>query len=86
MTQADKWLGTAYSWGGGGISGPSYGIGKGAAIIGFDCSGLAQYAVYHGTGVTIARTAQNQQTGDAGELLFEDLPPGARATAMPSTS
>ena len=37
---------TPYSWGGGGIKGPSYGIQHGSHIFGFDCSGLAQYAVY----------------------------------------
>jgi len=39
-----KWLGTPYSWGGGNASGPTYGIGRGARIKGFDCSGLALYA------------------------------------------
>lgn len=35
-----------YSWGGGGINGPSYGIGDGADIYGFDCSGFVEYVVY----------------------------------------
>jgi peptidoglycan DL-endopeptidase RipA len=39
-----RWLGTPYSWGGGNIAGPSYGIAHGAHIKGFDCSGLALYA------------------------------------------
>ncbi|GAA2152693.1 hypothetical protein GCM10009727_58480 [Actinomadura napierensis] len=38
------WLGTPYSWGGGGSAGPSYGIAQGAGTKGFDCSGLTQYA------------------------------------------
>jgi cell wall-associated NlpC family hydrolase len=36
--------GTPYSWGGGGAAGPGYGIGHGAHIKGFDCSGLTEYA------------------------------------------
>ncbi len=41
-------LGTKYSWGGGGASGPSFGIrdnnGDGTHTLGFDCSGLVEYA------------------------------------------
>ncbi|MFC4056039.1 NlpC/P60 family protein [Actinomadura syzygii] len=39
-----KWLGTPYSWGGGTVAGPSYGVAQGAETQGFDCSGLAMYA------------------------------------------
>lgn len=44
VREALKWLGTAYSWGGGGVAGPSYGIGRGAGTKGFDCSGLTERA------------------------------------------
>ncbi|WP_250904977.1 NlpC/P60 family protein [Nonomuraea sp. NEAU-A123] len=37
-------IGVPYSWGGGGANGASYGIGRGAGIRGFGCSGLAEYA------------------------------------------
>ncbi|MBC6460164.1 C40 family peptidase [Actinomadura sp. HBU206391] len=37
-------LGTPYSWGGGGPSGPTFGVAQGANIKGFDCSGLTLYA------------------------------------------
>lgn len=52
---------TEYSWGGGGIAGrgsngpgPSFGIAHGSNIWGFDCSGIAQYAVYEASGNKIA--------------------------------
>ncbi|WP_314223646.1 C40 family peptidase [Streptomyces zaehneri] len=57
--------GVPYSWGGGNESGKSYGIccspsGKsGAAIKGFDCSGLTQYA-YARAGISLPRVAASQ--------------------------
>jgi NlpC/P60 family/Transglycosylase SLT domain len=47
---ASKWLGTPYSWGGGSLNGPTYGIAQGAGIKGFDCSHLVWIAVYHASG------------------------------------
>ncbi len=41
---AESWLGTPYTWGGGAAEGPSKGVGRGAARIGFDCSGLVMAA------------------------------------------
>ena len=60
MAAARTQNGVPYSWGGGGIHGKSIGIESGAHTVGFDCSGLAQYAVYKGTGKVIARTAATQ--------------------------
>ena len=37
--------GIPYSWGGGGSGGASKGIAQGANTVGFDCSGLVQYAL-----------------------------------------
>ncbi|WP_232524450.1 phage tail tape measure protein [Nocardiopsis gilva] len=81
VRQATKWAGTPYSWGGGGIGGPSEGFGRGAGIRGFDCSSLMQYAWYHGTNgrVRIPRVTYDQiNTGRAvptgqqipGDLVF----------------
>lgn len=82
---ARTWLGTPYSWGGGGIDGPSEGFAQGAGIKGFDCSSLVQNAVYSSTGVTLPRTTGEQakaveevslDNAEAGDLLFF-LMPGA---------
>lgn len=49
--RAAKWLGWPYSFGGGGVDGPSYGHAVDADsrndghVFGFDCSGLAMYAL-----------------------------------------
>lgn len=76
VEHAEKWKGTPYSWGGGTLEGPGFGNGQGAGVNGFDCSGLSRYAVYQGTGIEVNRTADAQLNGDAGNLLFRDLPPG----------
>lgn len=55
-----KFKGTPYSWGGGGINGPTKGIAQGAGTKGFDCSALLQYSVYQATGEKIPRTAMEQ--------------------------
>jgi cell wall-associated NlpC family hydrolase len=60
---AEHFIGTPYSWGGGGPGGPSYGVAQGANIKGFDCSSLIQYVAAK-QGVTIPRTTYDQwQTG-----------------------
>ncbi|WP_125264876.1 NlpC/P60 family protein [Streptomyces alboflavus] len=84
--QAKKWIGTPYAWGGGGIGGPSKGIAHGAGTVGFDCSGLTQYAVYHGSKgrITLPRSSQAQAGGTAvkgraqpGDLIAFQLNGGA---------
>jgi cell wall-associated NlpC family hydrolase len=72
-------LGIPYSWGGGGVGGPTLGIQQGATIKGFDCSSLVQFA-WAKAGVTLPRTSQQQmKVGQpvpnlnqavAGDLLF----------------
>lgn len=77
-------LGVKYSYGGGGISGPS----NGQSGVGFDCSGLSQYAVFVGTGLSIPRVAADQfakgtpVSGPApGVLVFFDN--GSRTERQP---
>ncbi|OBH14152.1 NlpC/P60 family peptidoglycan endopeptidase RipB [Mycobacterium sp. E1747] len=52
-------MGVPYSWGGGSLDGPSKGVGEGANITGFDCSGLMRYG-FAGVGVLIPRFSGDQ--------------------------
>lgn len=79
VAAARSQLGVPYSWGGGGIHGPSTGFGRGAGIRGFDCSSLMQYAWWQGAGVRLPRVTYDQiNTGRAvrkgsevpGDLVF----------------
>jgi cell wall-associated NlpC family hydrolase len=74
------YLGTPYSWGGGGPNGPGLGIGTGANTIGFDCSSLVQFAWHQGSGLALPRVTDAQAVATAhlprgaplraGDLLF----------------
>ncbi|WP_158566768.1 C40 family peptidase [Actinomadura craniellae] len=64
-----RWVGTPYSWGGGGLNGPTEGFGRGRGVVGFDCSGLTRYA-WHQAGITLPRVAENQWRA------FPHVPPG----------
>ncbi|GAA4238138.1 NlpC/P60 family protein [Actinomadura meridiana] len=68
------WLGTPYSWGGGGPTGPTYGTAQGAGIKGFDCSGLTQYA-WAQAGIRIPRVAAAQYNAGT-HIPRHDLQPG----------
>jgi len=70
-----RYLGTPYSWGGGGPNGPGPGFGSGANTIGFDCSSLVQYAWQQGAGLTLPRVTDAQAAATA------HLPPGASLRA-----
>lgn len=77
IAAAEKWKGTPYSWGGGTVDGPSEGFAQGSGIVGFDCSGLVQYAVYqasHGT-VMLARTT-TEQVKQGSSVTQAELRPG----------
>jgi cell wall-associated NlpC family hydrolase len=77
VNAARSQIGVPYSYGGGGGDGPSYGIGEGAGTWGFDCSGLAQYAVYQGTGKPLARTASTQYVdSQCYSVDYSDKQPG----------
>lgn len=74
---AEHYLGMPYSWGGGGIDGPSTGIYtspslNGTTTVGFDCSGLTQFAVHRGTGQTIPRTSNAQQQDPTARVVTRD--------------
>ncbi|MEU6036902.1 hypothetical protein ABZ801_15985 [Actinomadura sp. NPDC047616] len=60
VAAARSQIGVPYSWGGGGKGGPSYGIGRGAGTVGFDCSGLTEYAWWRGRRVDIGGTTYSQ--------------------------
>jgi peptidoglycan DL-endopeptidase RipB len=59
IRRAGSQMGVPYSWGGGTLDGPSKGVGDGANITGFDCSGLMRYA-FSGVGVLIPRFSGDQ--------------------------
>ncbi len=59
IKRAGSQMGVPYSWGGGTLDGPSKGVGDGANITGFDCSGLMRYA-FAGVGVLIPRFSGDQ--------------------------
>ncbi|ORB72175.1 NlpC/P60 family peptidoglycan endopeptidase RipB [Mycobacterium scrofulaceum] len=62
-------MGVPYSWGGGSLDGPSKGVGEGANITGFDCSGLMRYG-FAGVGVLIPRFSGDQY--NAGRHIPQD--------------
>jgi peptidoglycan DL-endopeptidase RipA len=81
--------GVPFSWAGGGINGPSLGKGRGAMTVGFDASGLMQYA-YAGAGIKLPRSSGEMyrlgqkvlpQQGRKGDLLFYG-PEGTQSVAM----
>lgn len=78
IRRAGSQIGVPYSWGGGSLTGPSYGIGNGSGTIGFDCSGLTRYA-YAGVGILLPRWSGDQYNAGRkvppsqarrGDLLF----------------
>ena len=71
-----------YSWAGGDNHGPTYGIEQDISpycddtgVIGFDCSGLAKYAVYQGTGVSLYHQSQVQYD-DGPKVALSQRQPG----------
>jgi cell wall-associated NlpC family hydrolase len=76
IAAAKSQLGVLYSWGGGGSSGPSYGISPDTSVYGFDCSGLTQYA-YARAGIAIGGTSRDQWWNNRSkQVSADDLAPG----------
>lgn len=75
---AKRYLGLPYAWGGGGTRGPGPGLAPDEGVVGFDCSGLTQYA-YAQAGIAIPRNSRSQYAAlpkvssndlQAGDLVF----------------
>jgi cell wall-associated NlpC family hydrolase len=71
---AMAYLGIPYAWGGGGSRGPGPGQDPDEGIIGFDCSGLTQYA-YARAGIAIPRNSRAQYSS-LPKVSTDDLRPG----------
>ena len=71
---AMAYLGTPYAWGGGGTRGPGPGQDPDEGIVGFDCSGLTQYA-YARAGIAIPRNSRAQYAA-LPKVSSDDLRPG----------
>jgi hypothetical protein len=82
LTAAQKEVGVHYCDGGGGINGPTHGVGTpqggcSGTTVGFDCMSLAQYAVYQGTGGQAVIPDSGSPVVDGGQVISEaDLEPG----------
>lgn len=81
--------GVPFSYGGGGVSGPSHGVGQYLNVVGFDASGLTQYA-FAGVGIKLPRSSATQyQVGrkvlpaqaQRGDLIFYG-PQGTQSVAL----
>jgi cell wall-associated NlpC family hydrolase len=71
---AMAYRGLPYAWGGGGSAGPGPGMAPDLGVIGFDCSGLTQYA-YAQAGVSIPRNSRSQYSS-LPKVSSNDLRPG----------
>ena len=85
---AMAYLGTPYAWGGGGTRGPGPGQAPDLGVVGFDCSGLTQYA-YAEAGIPIPRNSRAQYSAlpkvsssdlRAGDLVFWATDPSDPST------
>ncbi len=81
--------GVPFSWAGGGVTGPTRGTGTGINTVGFDASGLIQYA-YAGAGLKLPRSSGQMykvgqrvlpQQARKGDLIFYG-PEGTQSVAM----
>jgi hypothetical protein len=81
--------GVPFSWAGGGVNGPTRGKGTGAMTVGFDASGLMQYA-YAGAGIKLPRSSGElyrvgpkilPQQARRGDMIFYG-PEGTQSVTM----
>ncbi|ORX08049.1 hydrolase [Mycolicibacillus trivialis] len=81
--------GVPFSYGGGGVGGPTHGTGRYLHVVGFDASGLTQYA-FAGAGIKLPRSSATQyQVGrkvlpaqaQRGDLIFYG-PNGTQSVAL----
>ncbi len=81
--------GVPFSWGGGGVNGPTRGTGTDINTVGFDASGLMQYA-YAGAGIKLPRSSGQiyrvgqkilPQQARRGDMVFYG-PEGTQSVAM----
>jgi peptidoglycan DL-endopeptidase RipA len=81
--------GVPFSWAGGGVNGPTRGKGRGITTVGFDASGLMQYA-YAGAGIKLPRSSGEMyrvgqkvlpQQARKGDMIFYG-PEGTQSVAM----
>ncbi len=88
IAAARRYIGTPYAWGGGGRRGPGPGQDPDEGVVGFDCSGLTQYA-YGQAGISISRNSRDQYAESPkvarGSLQAGDLVFWATDTSRPTT-
>jgi hypothetical protein len=89
VTRGLSQRGVPFSWAGGGINGPTRGTGTGINTVGYDASGLMQYA-YAGAGIKLPRSSGAiyrvgqkvlPQQAQKGDLIFYG-PEGTQSVAM----
>ncbi len=76
IAAARSQIGVPYSWGGGNAGGATYGIPPDADLVGFDCSGLMEYA-YAQAGIRVGGTSRDQWWLNRNKQVdASDLQPG----------
>jgi cell wall-associated NlpC family hydrolase len=74
-------LGVPYVWGGGDFSGPTNGL-VGGPVVGFDCSGLALYAVYQASDGAVQLPHYTGTQVQMGQQVFVGSGGGALASGL----
>ena len=74
-------LGVPYVWGGGDYAGPTNGL-VGGPVVGFDCSGLALYAVYQASAGAVALPHYTGTQVQMGDAVFVGSGAAALASAL----